>query len=135
MPLFGIELPFGRTRGDQAKVLRWEQDGDVLIVQPCGDSLRVEEAQLGAEIDRVHDLVDGGTVRHAVIDLGAVTFFGTVVIGALMTICHKVREKGGKVAWCNASPNMREVIQIMRLDTVMPYHATRTEALAAVRQG
>lgn len=112
------------------KVLQYERAGDTLIVSPAGDSLRVEERVLADEITRLHDQLDDA--KHIVVDVGSAPYFGSLILGAVIALCKRVTDAGGKAALCNANTGMRESLQIMRIDTVIPYFETREEALAAV---
>jgi anti-anti-sigma factor len=116
------------------KVFQVERQQDTLIVTPARDSLDVMESELGREVDALHKLMETPGVLHVVIDVGHAPHFGSLIIGALMALCKKANDRGGTAAFCNASDGMLDMLQIMKIDTVMPYYATRKEALAAVHQ-
>lgn len=118
----------------QHKVLQYNRDGDVIVVTPMGDSLRVEEQVLRQEIQALHELLDAPDAKHIVVDVGSAPYFGSLVLGALIALCKRVTDSGGNAAWCNASEGMKESLEIMRLTTIIPYFDTRAEALAAVRK-
>jgi len=118
----------------QHRVLQYERDGNALIVSAASDSLGVEERVLKQEIDALHKLFDTPDVTHIVVDVGGTPYLGSLLLGALIALCKRVSDDGGRAALCNASEGMRESLAIMRIDTVIPYHATVTEALAAVKE-
>ena len=72
---------------------------------------------------------------NLVFDLMSAPYFGSMMISAFLALGVKVRDSGGRVAWCNASKGMRDVIRIMKLDIVMPYFPSRTSALESVDAG
>ncbi|MGH7200425.1 MAG: STAS domain-containing protein [Planctomycetaceae bacterium] len=120
---------------ERRRVFETQRVGDTLVLSPRGDSLGVEERELRNEIDALHQLIQKPDVVHLVVDVGSAAYFSSLVIGAVMALCQRVHEAGGRAVWCNASPGMYDVLQIMKLDTVMPYYRTREEALAAIRSG
>ncbi|MCA9068070.1 MAG: STAS domain-containing protein [Planctomycetaceae bacterium] len=116
------------------KIFPYEREGSVLIVKPGGDSLSVQERQIKKEIDVIHNLVDQKDCDHLIVDLSGAPYFGSIVIGAVMAICGKMRNKEGKAALCNATEGVYDAIQIMKLDAAVPYFPTREEALAFVQE-
>lgn len=120
---------------NRPKIFPYEREGGVVIVKPAGDALNVEERQLKKEIDAIHGVIDQDNCRHLVVDLSAAPYFGSIVIGAVMAICGKIKNKNGRAALCNATEGVHDAIQIMRLDTAVPYFPTLEEALAYVQEG
>ena len=121
--------------GGGQKIFPYEREGNVVIVKPAGDTLSVQERQLKKEIDAIHNLIDQKDVEHFVVDLGGAPYFGSIVIGAMMAVCGKVKDKKGRAALCNATQGVYDSIQIMKLDTAVPYYPSRDEALAYVKSG
>jgi anti-anti-sigma factor len=115
-------------------VLKYERDADVLIVTPVGDSLRVEERVLSDEVDALHKLLDSSALKHIVVDIGAAPYFGSLVLGAVIALCKRVTDAGGKAAMCNASEGMKESLEIMRIESIIPYYTSREEAKQAMRE-
>ena len=122
------------TKPDSHRAFRYERDGATLIVSLQGDSLNTEESALEREIDTLHKVLDEPEIKHVVVDIGSLPFFGSIIIGAIMALCQKAISRGGKAALCDASDGMRDVIRIMKLDTVLPYYQTREEALKSLLQ-
>ena len=114
------------------KILLYEADGQTLIVTPAGDSLGVEERVLETEIAALHALIDSDEMKHVVVDIGVAPYFGSLMMGAMIALCRRATDKGGRCAMCNAGDGMLESIQIMRLDTIIPQFRTREEAMTFV---
>jgi len=114
------------------KIFPYEREGNVVIVRPVGDTLSVQERQLKKEIDVIHGIIDQDDCQHLVVDLSGAPYYGSIVIGAMMAICGKVKNKNGRAALCNATQGVHDSIQIMKLDSAVPYYQTREEALAYV---
>jgi anti-anti-sigma factor len=117
-----------------SKVFQVERQQDTLIVTPARDSLDVMESELGREVEGLHKLMDTPGVINVVVDVGHAPHFGSLIIGALMALCKKANDRGGTAAFCNASEGMLDMLQIMKIDSVMPYLPTRKEALEAVHK-
>jgi anti-anti-sigma factor len=116
------------------KVFQVERQQDTLIVTPSGDSLNVMESDLGREVQGLHKLMETPGVINVVVDVGHAPHFGSLIIGALMALCKKANDRGGTAAFCNASEGMLDMLQIMKIDSVMPYFPTRKEALECVHK-
>jgi len=106
-----------------------ERVGTTLVVLLQGDSLNTEESALEREIDALHAALDKSNVKNVLIDIGQAPFFGSIIIGAIVALCHKAVGGGGKAAMCAASEGMFDVMKVMKLDQVFPYFETREEAL------
>src|SRR5262245_7148474 len=120
------------TLPDSHKAFRFERSGATLIVSLQGDCLNTEESALEREIDTLHKVLDERGMKHLVVDIGSLPFFGSIIIGAIMALCTKALARGDKAALCDASEGMRDVIRIMKLDSVVPYFQSRDEALASL---
>jgi len=120
------------TLPDSHRAFRFERDGVTLIVSLQNDCLNTEESALEREIDNLHKVLDEPSMKNVVVDIGSLPFFGSIIIGAIMGLCTKAVARGGKAVMCDASEGMRDVIRIMKLDTVIPYFQTREEALKIV---
>jgi anti-anti-sigma factor len=142
LPKFTDEHPPDRPSTEQgqnppmrpSKVFQYERQDDTLVVIPNGDSLQVLESDLRREVDALHKLMDSPGLVNVVVDVGNAPHYGSLVIGAIMALCKKANNRGGLAAFCNASEGMLDMLQIMKIDSVMPYHPTRREALEAVRR-
>ena len=120
------------TVPDSHKAFRFERDGATLIVSLQGDSLNTEESALEREIDNLHKVLDEPQMKNIVVDIGNLAFFGSIIIGAIMALCQRAMSNGGQAVLCDASEGMRDVIRIMKLESVLPYYQTREEALKSL---
>jgi anti-anti-sigma regulatory factor len=113
------------------KVFQVERQQATLIVIPTRDSLDVLESDLRREIDSLHKMMETPGVLNVVVDVGNAPHYGSLIIGAIMALCKKAHDRGGSASFCNASDGMLDMLQIMKIDSVMPYFVTRREALEA----
>lgn len=72
--------------------------------------------------------------RHAVIDLGAVTFVSSLGIRMLLTIARTLLRRGRKTVLLNPQPSVMTVFETTALGTLIPITIDETEALA-IAQG
>ena len=115
------------------KVFRLERDDNVLIVIPQGDAIGFRYNDVHQESNSTLQILDDATLKHVVVDLGCEQVLGSIIISVLIKICRKAGLKGGKAAFCNATPDMQDVLQTMNLVKLWKYHPTRAEAVVAVR--
>ena len=71
-------------------------------------------------------------VRKLLVDLGGTEYFGSAMIGAIFELRRPVVQNGGRAALCNASPQMHEVLRVLKIDSEWPYFETREAALEAL---
>lgn len=115
------------------KVFRLERDDNVLIVIPQGDAIGFRYNDVHQESNSTLQILDDATLKHVVVDFGCEQVLGSIIISVLIKICRKAGLKGGKAAFCNATPDMQDVLQTMNLVKLWKYHPTRAEAVVAVR--
>lgn len=115
------------------KVFRLERDGNVLIVTPQGDASGFRYNDVHHESNMTLQLLDDPSLLHVVIDFKSEQILGSIIVSVIIKVCRKAGAKGGKAAFCNASPDMLEVLTTMNLIKLWPYFSSRAEAIDAVR--
>jgi anti-anti-sigma factor len=111
------------------RYLRVERQGDALIVSPLFTFARFAEADIAGEWNQVQQQIEGEGVKHVVVDLGQIPYFGSTVLEWMVQMWKRAKAKGGKLATCNASPIGREVLAAARFDLLWGIFATREEAM------
>jgi len=114
------------------KVLPVEQKRGTLIVTPVGDAVSFRETDVQREITTLHALVSDPGVHNLVVDLGSADYFGSIVIGAINSLGLKARDDGGRIALCNASDEMLDILRVMNLDNIWFNFESRKAALKAM---
>ncbi len=111
-----------------------ERIDSVLIIAPQVNvsSLAVDGVQ--QELQAVLKDLETPEVKHVLIDMEKVPFFGSEMLGALHMFWKRAQAAGGKMALCNVSELAREVIRISKFDLIWSLHATRREALEQFSQ-
>lgn len=120
------------TQESRGNYFQLEWHGGTLVVVPSGDveSMSWELIEDAAEI--VLQPIRESETPSVVVDLGEVSYFGSVFM-ALLLRCHKlVKSRNGELVLCCASPMASELLRITALDTLWAIYDTREEALDAL---
>ena len=117
------------------RVFDTEKIGNTLIVIPHGDGLGFRYADVQIEANQIRRTIAEPGVKHLVIDLSELDYFGSEVIGVFITMAREATNRGGKAAMCNASEKMRQVLESMKLFKLWPHCDSRNEALEIVEAG
>jgi anti-anti-sigma regulatory factor len=96
-------------------------------------SHRLGEDEVLQLADEVVALIDGGC-RKLVISLGpeALQCLYSVFLAKLVMFQRLLRERGGALTLCDATPEMREVFRACRLDDLFVFAPDRGSAAAAM---
>ncbi len=114
------------------KFFRVEQHGDTLVFSAVGSMGSLVEDDVREEWDALLKQLDNYNAKNAVIDLGALDYFGSIMLELLVVLWKRVSSRRGKLAICQVSEVGREILQTAKFHTIWPIVATRDEALAAV---
>jgi anti-anti-sigma factor len=63
--------------------------------------------------------ISGGDI-HLAVDMSGVTFIGAAGIGVLVAAANRAREAGGSLSLLAPSPQLRWLLDVFHLDTVLP---------------
>jgi anti-sigma B factor antagonist len=81
--------------------------------------------------DVLAELVDGG-VYHLLVDLKQVSFLDSSGISALIGVLRRVRERGGSVGLIAPRPQVRRVLELTGVATLLAIYPTLDEAVPVV---
>ncbi|HEX5106261.1 MAG TPA: STAS domain-containing protein [Pirellulaceae bacterium] len=119
----------------EPKYVRVERNGEALIVSPLFTFARFTDDDIADEWSQVQSQIDGADVKHVLVDLGQIPYFGSTVLEWMVQMWKRVKAKDGKLATCNASPIGREVLTAARFDILWGICGSREEALAWLAAG
>jgi pSer/pThr/pTyr-binding forkhead associated (FHA) protein len=111
------------------KVFATERNGDTLVVIPLGDATDFHYGDVHTESNKVRRLLEGGSFKNLVVDLGSAPVFTTVTIKVVVVLSRIVSNRGGQAVLCEASAKTREVLQTMKLLELWPHFDSREEAI------
>ena len=123
----------GKSAGE-AKFVRIDREGDAVVVSPLFTFASFTEADLVAEWKAVQHEIEAPDVKHIVVDLGEIPYFGSTVLEWMVQMWKQAKSKGGSLATCNCSQIGREVLHAAHFDTLWGVFETRDEALKSVGQ-
>ena len=110
-----------------------ERQEDIVILTPTVNLRELEYEDFEAAIAPTLKMLEGGSVRHVVVDFGHSDYFGSHTITSLLKLDKKTRTAGGRMAFARMSLREREILKATRLDTFWPVCSSREEATEAVR--
>jgi anti-anti-sigma factor len=109
-----------------------EQSGNTLIFSAIDSIGGLVEDEARNEWDALLRQISDQGAKNAVMDLGALDYFGSIVLELMVVLWKRVSAQGGKLAVCNVSDVGMEILKTAKFDTIWPIVATRDEALSAV---
>lgn len=120
----------GRAVSNDRFGSRFEIDDDarVCVVSLTGklDPVAVDDLH-----PQVQELVRAG-YRKFVFDLAGLEHIGSLGLRLLVGLAHQVKDDGA-VALCDLGAGVRSVVELTRINRVLPTFASRSEAVESVR--
>ena len=124
-----MSTPAGAGSG---KFVRIDRQGNTVVVAPLFTFASFTEADLVAEWRAVQAEIDAPDVKHVIVDLGEIPYFGSTVLEWMVQMWKRAKAKGGSLATCNCSQIGREVLHAARFDTLWGIFDTRDDALKSI---
>jgi anti-anti-sigma factor len=109
-------------------------DQEILIVSPKVDAGSFRYHELHREANSVRDLLTRPDVKHLILNLSRLEYFGSEFIGSLVSMAREIRNRRGQALICSANPTMLDVLKNMSLFKLWPYFETEEEAIAYLRR-
>ena len=116
----------------EGQIFARESYGNTLVLKPLIQLGSLHEPEIVHETEDLLDVLIHSPSANLVIDLERGDYLGTAMLGAFVKLWKRVSQRGGRLALCNISENVEEVLRITKLQTVWPIYGTRDQALAAV---
>ncbi len=116
------------------KMFEVETVGQVVVLQPKGEGGGFRYQDLHSEVSSVRTFLSRPDHKHLIVDLHQMDYFGSEFIGALVSMLREIKMRGGKACFCNAMPQMLEVLANMSLTKLWPHYDTKEMALAEVQK-
>ena len=109
--------------------VRFEQAGGVGVIE-----LVLPEALDFTEFDRLNDAVraavDGRPGGRWVMDLSAVGYLGSAMLGLLVNVRQRVRDGGGRLVLCHVSPPLAQAVRTCSGGRLLVIEPARAAAVA-----
>jgi anti-anti-sigma factor len=109
-----------------------ERDGDTLIVTPLNNLRELEFPQIETGAKEILSLLSSASVKNVIVDFHKTDYYGSTALGFFVKLWKRVRERKGRMVFCNVSDHEREILNVMRLDKLWPVRTSRDEARQAL---
>jgi anti-anti-sigma factor len=110
-----------------------EQLDGFLILSPISHVGSLAEDQILRETAAILETINHTGPTNVVVDLARSDYLGTALLGAVVRLWKRVAQRGGRLALCNVSANIVEVLRITKLQTAWPIYGSRQQAIEALR--
>ena len=114
---------------------------DIAIMTPLNDIATMTPLKgLGAfdfssnDAREAMQALDKDSIKHVLVDLHRTDYFGSSVVGWLLTLHDCAKQIGGSVAICSISDNEKTVLECMKVDRMFHFYPSRDEALKAIEK-
>ena len=115
------------------KLFDIECQGDTVIVIPTMDLGEFDYEELAADAEEVFSLLEKSDDKNnVVIDFRNTDYFGSTSLGVFLSVWKRVRQREGRMAFCNLSEHEKEILTVTKLDNLWSICATREEAMKTV---
>lgn len=84
--------------------------------------------QLGADL---YDVAAQQDCSKILLSFAGVDFLASDMLGKVVVLNKKMKQKGGQLALCEVCPYIRQILVTTRLDSILATKATESEGLAA----
>ena len=121
------------TIGLGGDIFEIEQADDTLIVIPAVDLRELDYQRIETGARMIFELLDGKGIKNILLDFHKTDYYGSTALGFFLKLWKRVRERNGRMVFCNVSDHEKEILQITKLDHLWPICSSRSEALDAVR--
>jgi anti-anti-sigma factor len=116
----------------EGQIFSREISGNTLILNPLIHLGSLNEPEIALETQELLDFLNHSASANLVIDLAQGDYLGTSMLGAMVKLWKRVSQRGGRLALCNVSESITQVLRVTKLQTVWPIYGSREQALAAV---
>jgi anti-sigma B factor antagonist len=111
--------------------IRLTRSGSTLVARPLGRWL---DAQTAPHVQRAVAAAIEDGARSVVLDLGEVTTVDSAGLGAMMRLLKLIPE-GGRLVLCGCLPQVSELLERSRLDSILVAYADPDAAHRAIAAG
>ena len=116
----------------EGQIFGRETFGSTLVLNPLIHLGSLNEPEIAVETQDVLDFLTRSASANLVIDLANGDYLGTSMLGAFVKLWKRVSQRGGRLALCNVSDSVAQVLRMTKLQTVWPIYPSREQALIAI---
>ena len=115
------------------EMLDIREDNGVFVVS-------FKQASIGGigEVEKIAEtlrgLIQDEDVCNMVVDFSNVSFFSSQMLGLLVDIWRRIKDRGGTLLISGINPQLTRVFRITHLDKLFDFHENTVAALSALRK-
>jgi anti-anti-sigma regulatory factor len=109
-------------------------EGNTLVVTPRGDAIGFRDSDVANELRTLLGLAGLPGIVNLLVDLGSSNYFGKTMMTSISELGERFQITGGQTALCEVSPQMTEMLRIMKLEDLWMTFDTRKSALKALHK-
>ena len=114
------------------KFFKVERNDNALIICAIANTHGLVEDEVRDECDSLLEQIEKNETKHAIIDLEALDYFGSIMLELMVVVWKRVNKAGGKFAVCNVSKVGQEILKTAKFDSIWPILGSRQEAIENV---
>jgi len=105
---------------------------DGILIAEFWECLRLDPAPV-QDLRRHYEAhLQRGGRSELVVDLSGVGFAGSAALGNFVALHRMVRQRGGRIVFCNVEPTVSEVFRASKLEPLFDFVADREAAVRAI---
>ena len=110
------------------------QQGDTIILTPQTDMGELNADRINSGMKHVFALLNNSSVKNIVLDFHKSGYYGSTALGFFFRLWRTISVRQGRMAFCNLSENGKDVLKVMKLETLWDICTSREDALQTVRK-
>lgn len=109
-----------------------KRHGDVAVIVPSAQIEDLPETLLQPAAEMVLAPLKEDPPNNIIVDLSAVTYFGSAFITFLLRCHHLLAGRGSELVLAGVNPNIRELLRITNLEMYWALYDNAAEAISAL---
>ncbi len=109
-----------------------KRHGEVAVIVPSPQVEDLPETLLQPAAEMVLGPLKEDPPNNIIVDLSAVTYFGSAFITFLLRCHHLLAARGSELVLAGVNPNIRELLRITNLEMYWALYDTSAEAISAL---
>lgn len=110
------------------------QQGDTIILTPQTDMGELNADQIISGMKRVLALLNNSSIKNIVLDFHKSGYYGSTALGFFVRLWRTVSQRKGHMAFCHLSEIEKDILKVMKLDSLWDICISREDALQTVRE-
>jgi anti-sigma B factor antagonist len=114
-------------------LLKWKAVGDVAVFTFTRGQIK-DEREIFKKLDGLRSYVKFENGRKVILDLSNLEYLSSAGIGRLVALLKKSKDGGGAFKLCSLQEPIREIFDLLRLNSIFDVYPSLEAALASFRK-